>query len=94
MFEECNIVDISITYNMEIFGRKDAKNEKNQEKIKNIIKNLSKDHTVIIVAHRLSTIIDSDCIFVLNNHEIIDSGTHNELIKKCPEYKNLYEIEG
>ena len=66
----------------------------NQEKIKNIIKNLSKDHTVIIVAHRLSTIIDSDCIFVLNNHEIIDSGTHNELIKKCPEYKNLYEIEG
>lgn len=66
----------------------------NQEKIKNIIKNLSKDHTVIIVAHRLSTIIDSDCIFVLNNHEIIDSGTHNELIKKCPEYKNLYKIEG
>ena len=62
--------------------------------IKNIIKNLSKDHTVIIVAHRLSTIIDSDCIFVLNNHEIIDSGTHNELIKKCPGYKNLYEIEG
>ena len=55
----------------------------NQEKIKNIIKSLSKDHTVIIVAHRLSTIIDSDCIFVLDNHGIIDSGTHNELIKKC-----------
>ena len=65
----------------------------NQEKIKNIIKSLSKDHTVIIVAHRLSTIIDSDCIFVLDNHGIIDSGTHNELIKKCLEYKNLYEIE-
>ena len=66
----------------------------NQEKIKNIIKSSSKDHTVIIVAHRLSTIIDSDCIFVLDNHGIIDSGTHNELIKKCLEYKNLYEIEG
>lgn len=65
----------------------------NQEKIKNIIKALSKDHTVIIVAHRLSTIIDSDCIFVLNKHGIIDSGTHNELIKKCSEYKKLYEIE-
>ena len=61
----------------------------NQEKIKNIIKSLSKDHTVIIVAHRLSTIIDSDCIFVLDNHGIIDSGTHNALIKKCLEYKNL-----
>ena len=66
----------------------------NQEKIKNVIKNLSKDHTVIIVAHRLSTIIDSDCILVLDSHGIIDSGTHNELIKKCSEYKNLYEIEG
>lgn len=65
----------------------------NQEKIKNVIKNLSKDHTVIIVAHRLSTIIDSDCILVLDSHSIIDSGTHNELIKKCSEYKNLYEIE-
>ena len=65
----------------------------NQGKIKNVIKNLSKDHTVIIVAHRLSTIIDSDCILVLDSHGIIDSGTHNELIKKCSEYKNLYEIE-
>ena len=65
----------------------------NQEKIKNVIKSLSKDHTVIIVAHRLSTIIDSDCILVLDSHGIINSGTHNELIKKCPEYKNLYEIE-
>lgn len=65
----------------------------NQEKIKNVIKKLSKDHTLIIVAHRLSTIIDSDQILVLNNHKIIDSGTHNELIKKCLEYKNLYELE-
>ena len=65
----------------------------NQEKIKNIIKDLSKDHTVIIVAHRLSTIIDADCIFVLDDHHIIDNGTHKELIKKCIEYKKLYEIE-
>ena len=65
----------------------------NQEKIKNIIKDLSKDHTVIIVAHRLSTIIDADCIFVLDDHHISDNGTHKELIKKCIEYKKLYEIE-
>ena len=42
----------------------------NQEKIKNVIKELSKDHTVIIVAHRLSTIVNSDNIFVVNNHKI------------------------
>lgn len=65
----------------------------NQEKIKNVIKSLSVDHTVIIVAHRLSTIVDSDNILVLNKHGISDSGTHNELMKKSLEYRNLYEIE-
>ncbi len=65
----------------------------NQEKIKNVIKDLAKDHTVIIVAHRLSTIVDSDNIFVLDKHKISASGTHNELMKNCVEYKNLYEIE-
>ncbi|MDD6273024.1 MAG: ABC transporter ATP-binding protein [bacterium] len=65
----------------------------NQQKIKNIIKDLSKNHTVIIVAHRLSTIIDADNILVLDKHKIIASGKHNELIKNCIEYKELYEIE-
>ena len=65
----------------------------NQEKIKNVIKNLSKDHTVIIVAHRLSTIVDADNILVLSKHTLKASGTHNELMKNCAEYKNLYEIE-
>lgn len=65
----------------------------NQEKIKNIIKDLAKNHTVIIVAHRLSTIVDADNILVLSNHQIINNGTHNELMNKCIEYKELYEIE-
>lgn len=65
----------------------------NQAKIKNVIKDLSKDHTVVIVAHRLSTIVDSDNIFVLDKHKISASGTHNELMKNCVEYRNLYEIE-
>lgn len=65
----------------------------NQEKIKNIIKDLAKTHTVIIVAHRLSTIVDADNILVLSNHQMINNGTHNELMNKCIEYKELYEIE-
>lgn len=65
----------------------------NQEKIKDVIKKLSKDHTVIIVAHRLSTIVDSDNIFLLHNHQIIDNGTHKELISTSYEYKMLYENE-
>ena len=62
-------------------------------KTKNVIKDLAKNHTVIIVAHRLSTIVDSDNIFVLDKHKISASGTHNELMKNCAEYRNLYEIE-
>ncbi|CDB32743.1 aBC transporter related protein [Clostridium sp. CAG:575] len=65
----------------------------NQEKIKNVIKELSKDHTVIIVAHRLSTIVDSDNIFVVDKHKICASGTHTELMNNCEEYRNLYAIE-
>ena len=65
----------------------------NQEKIKNVIKELSKDHTVIIVAHRLSTIVDADNIFVVDKHKICASGTHIELMNNCEEYKKLYEIE-
>ena len=65
----------------------------NQEQIKNVMKKLSKNKTIIIVAHRLSTIINSDKIYFLQNHKILASGTHDYLIKKCSEYKNLYEIE-
>jgi len=70
-----------------------ALDNSNQEKIKKIMKDLAKDHTVIIVAHRLSTIVDADNILVLSNHNIIAKGIHKDLMKKCDEYKKLYEIE-
>ena len=70
-----------------------ALDNNNQEKIKNVIKDLSKEHTIVIVAHRLSTIVDADNIFLLHNHEIIANGTHEELINTSYEYKMLYENE-
>lgn len=66
---------------------------KNQEKIKNVIKSLSNNHTIIVVAHRLSTIVNADKIYFLNDHKIVASGLHNELMKSCDMYRNLYEIE-
>ena len=65
----------------------------NQENIINVNIDLASDHTIIIVAHRLSTIVDSDNIFIIDKHKISASGTHNELMKNCAEYRNLYEIE-
>lgn len=46
--------------------------------------------TRIIIAHRLSTVVDSDDIFVMENGKIIDHGTHEELMEKCKLYAELY----
>jgi len=70
-----------------------ALDNESQEYIKNTIDNLVKDHTVIIVAHRLSTIVDADVIHVINNGKLENSGTHKELLKKSKSYNDLYKIE-
>ena len=63
-----------------------------QSKIQKAINNLT-DSTILIVAHRLSTIIDSDVIFVVDDGKIIEKGTHKELLKKSGFYKNMYQKE-
>jgi ABC-type multidrug transport system fused ATPase/permease subunit len=68
-----------------------ALDNETQSEIQNAIKNLKGEYTILIVAHRLSTVIDCDKIFVVDGGKIIDSGTHKELLKKCEFYKNLYE---
>lgn len=70
-----------------------ALDNNSQEYIKKTIDNLVKNHTIVIVAHRLSTIMDADIICVVDNGEVISSGTHDELLKTCDIYKNLYETE-
>lgn len=70
-----------------------ALDNSSQEYIKKSIDNLVKDHTVVIVAHRLSTIIDADIIHVVDDGKIIASGTHKELLKTSKVYKMLYETE-
>lgn len=70
-----------------------ALDNENQSKIKQAIDNLVKDHTIVIVAHRLSTIIDADIIYLIDNGKVVASGTHKELIKKNEIYKSLYNSE-
>jgi len=61
-----------------------------EEHVQNAIINLTKNKTTLVIAHRLSTIIRADKIFVLNQGNIADIGTHNELLKNSTIYKNLY----
>ena len=55
--------------------------------------NLMKDHTSIVIAHRLSTIRKADKIVVLEKGEIIETGTHEELLAKEGTYKKLYKLQ-
>ena len=61
--------------------------------IKQAIDDIAKTHTVVIVAHRLSTIQDADVIHVVDKGKIVASGTHEELMNTSKIYKNLYKSE-
>ena len=60
-------------------------------KIQKSFDELSKGRTTLIIAHRLSTIKNSDCIAVVGDKEILESGTHDELIKLNGVYAKLYQ---
>lgn len=70
-----------------------ALDNNSQDYIKKTIDNLVNDHTIVIVAHRLSTIMDADIIHVVDDGRVIATGTHKELLNSCKIYKNLYETE-
>lgn len=64
-----------------------------EEKIQKGLANMRKDRTSLIIAHRLSTIKDADLILVLKNGEIIEQGTHDELIAQQETYYDMYQLQ-
>ena len=70
-----------------------ALDNESQEYIKKTIDDLVKDHTVIIVAHRLSTIVDADVINIIYKGKLESFGTHEELLTKSKVYQTLYSNE-
>lgn len=62
-------------------------------KIQNAFDNLSKGRTTLVIAHRLSTIKNADCIAVVDENGIVETGTHQELIKKQGEYYKLTKVQ-
>ncbi len=64
-----------------------------ENKVHEAINNLIKDRTVIVIAHRLSTVVNADKILVFNKGKIIDQGTHKELMQNSDIYKNLYKLQ-
>lgn len=62
----------------------------NEVLVQQAFEKLSKDKTVIMIAHRLSTVTNADCIYVLSDGKIAESGTHSELISENGIYSHMW----
>ena len=63
----------------------------NEDRVQKSIEALTEKKTLIMIAHRLHTVIHCDCIFVVDDGHIIACGTHDELLKNCMVYQTLWE---
>jgi ATP-binding cassette subfamily B protein len=61
----------------------------NEQHMREAIDAVAQGRTMIVIAHRLSTVVDSDQIIVLDQGKVVGSGTHSQLVKSTPLYKQL-----
>ncbi len=66
---------------------------KSEQAILASLRDIARDHTSLVIAHRLSTIIDADNIVVLEHGEIVEQGSHNELLKRAGHYAALWQAQ-
>ena len=62
-----------------------------EQKIQKALTLLTKNKTTVVIAHRLSTVLNSDQIYVVDTGKVIAKGSHDELLKNSPIYKNFYD---
>jgi subfamily B ATP-binding cassette protein MsbA len=62
-----------------------------EDKIQKAVNFLTSGRTTIVIAHRLSTVLNSDKIYVINKGTVVSEGKHNDLLVSSPEYKNFYD---
>ena len=66
----------------------------NEEKMNEAIAEVIRGKTVIVIAHRLHSIINADQICVLSGGNVSDAGTHEQLLARCPAYQSLWKAAG
>ncbi|HCJ49410.1 MAG TPA: ABC transporter, partial [Microbacterium sp.] len=61
----------------------------NEQRMREAIDAVASGRTLVVIAHRLSTVVDSDLIVVLDHGRVVGQGTHDELIRDVPLYRDL-----
>lgn len=70
-----------------------ALDSESEQKVQQAIEQATKNRTVIVIAHRLSTVLSSDKIVVMDQGKVVGIGTHQELLESCDRYQTLYNIQ-
>ncbi|WP_310552012.1 ABC transporter ATP-binding protein [Paenibacillus glufosinatiresistens] len=70
-----------------------ALDNETQQSVKDLIQQIASNHTVVVIAHRLSSIIDADQILVIEAGRLVGQGTHRSLLGENATYRKLYEHE-
>ncbi|MBL6946106.1 MAG: ATP-binding cassette domain-containing protein, partial [Rhodospirillales bacterium] len=64
-----------------------------ERKVQAALKTLMKGRTTLVIAHRLSTVVDADLIYVIGDGRLLESGTHTELLAREGAYAHLYALQ-
>jgi ATP-binding cassette, subfamily B, bacterial MsbA len=70
-----------------------ALDSESEQAIQRALVQLTERRTTLVIAHRLATVLNADCIFVLENGQVAESGTHAQLLRNAGLYARLYEIQ-
>lgn len=64
-----------------------------EELIMEVIRELARTKTVILISHRLANVVEADCIYLVSEGQICERGTHSELMRENGAYRRLYESQ-
>jgi ATP-binding cassette subfamily B protein len=70
-----------------------ALDSESEQAILRALREVAADHTTLVIAHRLSTVVDADRILVMEHGRLVEQGTHRELLAAAGVYANMWALQ-